>query len=298
MLCAWLKASRLASQFYLALSLLLGQARAFHQTGNLDWTIFVLVQLFGLFDQLYIVYANDYADIDTDRDNRTFTIFSGGSRVLVERSLQPEHLKRASVVMAAFCFGCAMVLTIGYGRVLAVPVVMLSLALLWIYSYPPLRLNYRGGGEVLQMLGLGGVLPVFGFYAQVGDLSDFPWSLLWVLAPTQLACALATALPDEPSDRASGKHTVAVLVGPQWTKLLIVGLNFFSIAAFMLWRGERLLAWNGYLFVAILIMANLAQLLLHDDQPGTFALSLRVFLAVLVTLSLMSLIIGVFLLEP
>ncbi|MGH8008837.1 MAG: prenyltransferase, partial [Candidatus Binatia bacterium] len=232
MFLAWLQASRLASQSYLALSLLLGQALSFHQTGRLDWRIFALVHLFGLFDQLYIVYANDYADIETDRRNRTSTVFSGGSRVLVEDSLRPEQLKTASLAMAGLSVLCGVLLTITDGRWLAVPIIGVSLALLWMYSYPPVRLNYRGGGELLQMCGLGVVLPVFGFYAQSGSLSGFPWPLLWAILPTQLACALATALPDEPSDRVSRKHTAAVLLGPRVTKLVIVILNFVSILAF------------------------------------------------------------------
>lgn len=288
MLLAWLKASRLASQSYLALSLLLGQAIAFHQTGQLDWTIFVLVHLFGLFDQLYIVYANDYADMETDRNNRTFTLFSGGSRVLVEGSLQPRQLKAASLVMVGLSVLCGVVLTLVYGRRLALPMIGMSLVLLWMYSYPPLRLNYRGGGELLQMFGLGVVLPVFGFYAQSGTLNSFPWSLLWVLLPTQLACALVTSLPDEPSDRLSGKNTVAVLLGPTLTKLVIVTLNSVSIAALSRvdWfrSGDR----RFHLLLLALTAANLTQLLLRSDAPGTVWLTLRVFLAVLVTTGLMT----------
>lgn len=288
MLLAWLKASRLASQSYLALSLLLGQAIAFSQTGRLDWEIFILVQLFGVFDQLYIVYANDYADIETDRCNRTFTMFSGGSRVLVEKRLRPEQLRRASYLMAGLCIGCAVVLAIVYARGLALPLVAVSLLLLWMYSYPPLRLNYRGGGELLQMIGLGVVLPVFGFSAQSGTLIGFPWSLLWVILPTQLACALATSLPDEPSDRLSGKHTVAVFLGPTLTKLLIVTLNFVSVAALSKMEWFRPGDHRFHLLLLALTVANLAQLLLRSDEPGTVWLTLRVFLAVLITISLMT----------
>lgn len=285
MLLAWLTASRLPSQSYLALPLLLGQALAFHQTGRLDWTIFVVVQLFGLFDQLYIVYANDYADIETDRQNHTFTMFSGGSRTLVEGRLQSEQLKRASQVMAGLCIGCAIVLTVVYERGLALPLVTGSLALLWMYSYPPLQLNYRGGGEGLQMLGVGVVLPVFGFYAQAGTLSGFPWPLLWIILPTQLACALATALPDEPSDRMSGKQTVAVLLGPTATKLLILALNCGSMIALL--QGSWLRDDDRTLCLIVPVIATLAQLPFLASAPGTLKLSVFVFLAVLVTLSLM-----------
>ena len=38
-----------------------------------------------------------------------------------------------------------------------------GLLLLWAYSFAPLRLNYRGGGELLEAAGLGGVMPLIGY---------------------------------------------------------------------------------------------------------------------------------------
>jgi 1,4-dihydroxy-2-naphthoate octaprenyltransferase len=38
------------------------------------------VHLFGLFDQLFVVYANDVADYPSDLHNTTHGRYSGGSR--------------------------------------------------------------------------------------------------------------------------------------------------------------------------------------------------------------------------
>ncbi len=46
-----------------------------------------------------------------------------------------------------------------------------------------------------------------------GDPARFPFALLAFLLPSHLGCAIATALPDEPSDRESGKRTLPVRVG-------------------------------------------------------------------------------------
>ena len=77
-LLAWIQASRLPSQSYIFLPILLGQAAWVYQGGTIDWRAFLLIQLFGLFDQLYIVYANDYADyrddcIEPEQSTRTST---------------------------------------------------------------------------------------------------------------------------------------------------------------------------------------------------------------------------------
>ena len=40
------------------------------------------------------------------------------------------------------------------------------------YTLPPLRLNYRGGGELLEMLGVGLALPLYNVYLQAGAMAD------------------------------------------------------------------------------------------------------------------------------
>ena len=42
--------------------------------GQIDWAIFAAVHLFGMFNALYIVYANDFADRETDEKNKTFNM--------------------------------------------------------------------------------------------------------------------------------------------------------------------------------------------------------------------------------
>jgi len=253
---AWIRASRLPSQSYIFLPLLLGQALLVREGGTLSWATFALVHLFGLFDQLYIVYANDVADRHSDPLNTTATIFSGGSRVLVEGQLQSEQLVQAAGVMAALCLVTGAALWGFFGRWLCLPLSGLALVLLWLYSFGPVRLSYRGGGELLQMVGVGGVLPLFGYHAQAGGWTGFPWELLWVLLPTHLASALATAL---------NLGALAALV---------------RVGGYRPW-GRRLLA-----LLALPLFANLAQLPLCRNRPGSLGLTLQVGLAVLVTLSL------------
>ncbi len=284
---SWLKASRLQSQSYIFLPVLFGQAWFVSQGNKLNWPIFIIMTLFGLFDQLFIVYANDYADFETDCMNTTFNIFSGGSRVLADKDLIPDQLKKSSIMMAALCLLCGVVLTIFFQRIIAVPIVIVAIGLLWMYSYAPFKLSYRGGGEFLQMLGVGLVLTVFGYYAQSGEITGFPWQLLFVILPTQLACAMTTALPDEPSDKLSGKHTMTVLLGAKLTKVLIIGLNITSIAMF------PFVSWltpsdnRTYMILFIPALASIFQLLLINSITGSLKLTIFVFLSVLTTLSIM-----------
>ena len=99
----WLQASRLPSQSYIFLPLLLGQSYYFFQNLSLDLTLFFLIQGFGIANQLYIVFANDYADRETDSLNTTYTMFSGGSRVIVENKIPPLSILKAAYLMAGIC---------------------------------------------------------------------------------------------------------------------------------------------------------------------------------------------------
>lgn len=289
----WLQASRLPSQSYIALPLLLGQLLAFALTGTWSWPLFFLVQAFGVFDQLYIVYANDYADRETDEDNETATLFSGGSRVLVTGVIAPEALKRAALLMALFAMGTTVAMALFFGRLAAIPLGALGLLLLWAYSYPPFRLSYRGGGEFLQMLGVGAVLPLLAFYAQAGAFEPFPWVLLLTLLPFSLGTAISTALPDLPSDSRAKKRTMAVTCGLLPAHLMVFFLYTFGFLAFFFTPSFELFSLDGsetpltadlLLYLSVIALCLLLPLL-RRSTPGTGFIVAFVFTSILVNLA-------------
>lgn len=228
---AWVQAARLPSQMYIFWPLLLGQSLA--MGGGFSWEVVLACHFYGLVSQLYIVFANDVADMATDRRNFTFTLFSGGSRVLVDGLLTRRQLGSAAVLCAALSALTGVFLGVRHGAWLPLPLILFGLALLWAYSYPPFRLSYRGGGEYLQMVGVGLVLPMIGFSAHAGTLAGLPWAVMPLMLALSLSCALATALPDEPSDRADGKRTHAVRFGIAATQRSILRLNALALAWFL-----------------------------------------------------------------
>lgn len=284
---AWIQASRLPSQAYLFLPLLLGQVLAWRVTGEWSWTLFVLVQLFGVFDQLYIVYANDLADETTDRDNATATLFSGGSRVLVEGRLTRAALGRGAWATAALATACGIAVTVLIGHPLPALLAMLGIGLLWAYSFPPLRLSYRGGGEWLQTLGLAAILPLFAYTAQAGHPAGFPWIILATLIPLNLATAVATALPDTPSDQRAGKRTLVVThgIGPARRFILVLSAGALTLHGTLvhaaLVPGVPLWWVLGVPVSSILIAAVIHR----RADPGTRMLDAFLFLVILANLA-------------
>lgn len=228
-LTAWLKASRLPAQFFIFPSLLLGQSLAYYYTGSWHWLNFTFIHVYGLCMHLFIVYANDYADYDTDRMNTSFTPFTGGSRVLVEGRLRKHHLLTASFIMATLVLILSMVFSVRLNTFAPLLLAAFGLLLMQAYSFNPIKLSYRGFGEVLQMLGVGIILPLIGFIAQAGSLSQFPVLIVLILLPAQYAMALSTSLPDEPSDRLSNKRTTVVILGIVPSRIILVLLYMLTL---------------------------------------------------------------------
>jgi 1,4-dihydroxy-2-naphthoate octaprenyltransferase len=105
------------------------------------------------------------------------------------------------------------------------------------YTLPPVRLNYRGGGELLEMLGVGVALPLYNVYLQAGAIAPEVWPWLAGFSALALASGIASGLSDEQSDRAGGKRTFASTFGNaaarRWSEAcVLIGSGVWAIAAF------------------------------------------------------------------
>jgi 1,4-dihydroxy-2-naphthoate polyprenyltransferase len=202
-----IRASRPLAHANIAPPLLLGQALAFRVDGSFSLAALVYVQLFGLVDHLFIVFANDYAD--RHADTRARTLVSGGSGVLVDGRVRPSTTRHAAIVAGV----TLVTLGLAHGSAMA-GFALAAIALMLAYSYPPLRLSYRGGGEWLQGLGVGLVLPWVGYHVQSGALLA---PLPVFAGPVLLAAAsnVVTAMPDLEGDARAHKRTVPVKLGAE-----------------------------------------------------------------------------------
>ncbi len=230
-LLAWIQAARPLAHPNIAVPLLVGEVLAASITGVWDPRLVALTHVAGVLDQLYIVFANDVADEIGDRDNDNATAFSGGSRVLVENKLSSRHLGVASRVAAALLLLLAAWTSIAWDRPLLFAGWVFGVGLLWAYSYPPLRLSYRGAGEFAQGLGLGVVLPLIGYYTVAGSFESFPWPALAPLFVLGFASNINTALPDHAADARCDKATWPVRYGVDRARKHV--LQLLALAVFM-----------------------------------------------------------------
>ncbi len=284
----WLRASRLTAHMFIFPSILFGQILWFWQTGEFSLLVFVLVHIYGLFMHLFIVYANDYADFDTDRLNKTYTIFSGGSRVLLEGVLSRKKLLIASLIMSFLCILIGLIFWIITSSPLILGLIMIGLFLLYAYSFKPFEISYRGFGEILQMLGVGLVLPLIGFVSQSGSLDSLPWMLIVIVLPSQLAMAISTSLPDQPSDSISLKRTSAVLLGQKKAQGVMILMYITCLLLFIITQSSLYSNLWGIVIISVLVLLICFQIFLSlfkNAKPGTRDLFFLVLLSILTNTS-------------
>jgi len=225
---AWWQAARFPSQGLLLVPLLLGHlfgvSQGFH---FLSWP--VLFSFSGVLClQLYIVFANDFADLESDRMNPNPSAFAGGSRVLLEGRIRPRTLLTVAIAMASLAL---LLLFLGGGMVGQPWIVLygaMGVIFLWAYSFQPLRFSFRGGGEFLQVFGLGIALPLLGFQSMGGAWSWTLFGWLLVLLPSHFACALGTSLPDYQGDCLVGKKTYCTQLGIERTGRVMMLTHLLS----------------------------------------------------------------------
>ncbi|MGE5175296.1 MAG: prenyltransferase [Hyphomicrobiales bacterium] len=138
--------------------------------------------------------------------------FSGGKRVLVDGLL--TRAETASIAATAYAIGIAAGLAIVLAReprVLAFG--FLGVALAWFYHASPLRLSYRGLGELAVAVVYGPVIACGTYLVQRGRVGS---DVLLASAPLGLLIAAflwINEFPDCRADGEAGKRTLVVRLG-------------------------------------------------------------------------------------
>ena len=267
-----LRTTRLPFLSATAVPVLLGIAVAASHGAFIWWTA-LLTLIGGSFAHLAINVTNDVFDTLSGADdaNTTPTMFSGGSRVAVYDLVTIRGL----VGIAVGLFGAAA--AIG----LLLVAVTQSLTLLWIgiagiavgvaYTAPPLKLVYRGLGEVAVALGFGPIMLLGAYVVQTGSLAWEPFLLSLVPGILIALVLYVNEIPDRRSDGETGKRTLPVRLAPDTvrTGYLLAALAAFGVVVAGVLGG--LFPWPTLIALAAIPIALRvhAGLKVHYDSPYT-----------------------------
>ena len=207
----FLRTTRLPFISATAVPVLLGIAVA-ASDGAFTWWTALLTLIGAFFAHLGINVSNDVFDTLSGADDANVnpTQFSGGSRVAVYGLLTIRQL----VALSAALFGVAAIIGLLLVWITGSPI------LLWIgiagivvglaYTMPPLKLVYRGLGEIAVFLGFGPIMLLGAYVVQTGRLA---WEPLVASIPVGILVALilyVNEIPDRAGDASAGKRTLPV----------------------------------------------------------------------------------------
>ncbi len=243
----WLMASRPATLPAAVAPVLAGTAAASWATAAFDFQpgAFVAAMIGAVLIQIATNFANDYADFSRGADS--------------EQRLGPTRVTQAGLVSASqirFAIAVTFAAAAGVGIYLIVvagwPVLVAGGAAImagYFYTGGPWPYGYHGLGDVFVFVFFGLVAVIGSYFVQVERIT---WEAV--------AAALAVGLPvtailvinnlrDVETDRASGKRTLAVIVGPHFARIeygLLLATAFalmpiFAAAGLMPWTA--MLAW-------------------------------------------------------
>jgi len=197
---------------------LLGQSLGRASAPALDWRGLAVGLAFTMGLLGCIVLLNDWGDRRVDAIKRRMFPDGCSPKTIPDGVLSARH------VLLGGLLGCAVALAVAAlgqrwpGRPLLLLCAIGALSVFFAYTFAPLRLNYRGGGELLEALGVGAVLPWLQAYLQGGLPWHASYTLLAGFILLSLASALASGLSDEQSDRAGGKRTITTMLGNRATR--------------------------------------------------------------------------------
>ncbi|MBW9204559.1 1,4-dihydroxy-2-naphthoate polyprenyltransferase [Mumia sp. zg.B17] len=187
--------------------------------GEAVWWKAAVCLLLSLALQVGVNYANDYSDgVKGTDDDRV-----GPLRLVGSGAADAAAVKRAALVCFAVggLLGLLLAATSGWWLVL---VGVAAIAAAWFYTGGSRPYGYHALGEVSVFVFFGLVAVMGTTYVQVGA---FTWpSLAAGIGVGALACAILVAnnLRDIPTDTATGKRTLAVVLGDRGTRIFYVVL--------------------------------------------------------------------------
>ncbi|MEW6026013.1 MAG: prenyltransferase [Planctomycetota bacterium] len=247
----------------------LGNALGFYHTERFNLRLFS----FGLVGMFFVL-------IGVEAFNEYFDWVGGTDRVF---QVNPRPVTRIRFIVGLFAFGLAGLVAIYLAWAVGLVIIIIAslgfLAALF-YLAPPLKLAYRGLGELTIALAYGPLMMSGSYYLQTGRLAVEAILVSVVPALLLFMIALLNEVPDYLQDGLVGKRNICVRLGREKTVKLygIISRVFYLLfAAGLATRRLPPLAASGLIaFPLSLLSYTTARQ--HYDQPKQFISAIRYLL--------------------
>jgi 1,4-dihydroxy-2-naphthoate octaprenyltransferase len=221
---AWLLAARPKTLPASLGPVLLGSSLAATEQIKAMLPLLIITALCALLMQVGTNLVNDYFDSERGLDGEKRL---GPSRAAQMGWLTRSELKKGIVLVfaTAFCLGLTLM---NHGGLPIIIIGLLSLAMAFLYTGGPYPLSYFALGEVLALIFFGPV-PVWGTYFIITKSFDWmPVLIGFIPGFVALSLMAINNLRDHENDKENKKTTLAVLLGPEKARYLVIFGIFMS----------------------------------------------------------------------
>ena len=220
---------------------------------------------------LSVSFSNNYFDRHSDR-NSDKTVFSGGSKILLENPELQFYALFISVFLLCFSIIANLIFTVVYAYPIWFFIFVLFGGLLgWFYTAPPLKFAYRGLGELSTMLAVGFFMPGMGYFVASGTLDSLFKLIILPLSCYGLFFIITVELPDLESDALANKKNFLVKWGRTTGKFISVLATGFGTLMltmlFVLGIANEVIDWKPFAVFSIFpLVASITALICRTKK--------------------------------
>ncbi|SDP71557.1 1,4-dihydroxy-2-naphthoate prenyltransferase [Pedococcus dokdonensis] len=213
-----------------------------------DLALGLLALLVSIGLQVGVNYANDYSDGIRGTDGERV----GPVRLVGQHLADPDNVKLMAFAFFGFAGLVGLALVALSEAWVMIPVGALAVLAAWKYTGGDNPYGYRGLGELYVFLFFGLVATLGTLYTQAKELTSVGVAGAVGVGAIASAILVANNLRDIPTDRESGKLTLAVRLGDTGTRWLYALLVLVAVAMLVVIATQHPLAWIALLSLGIL----------------------------------------------
>ncbi|MER1997045.1 MAG: 1,4-dihydroxy-2-naphthoate polyprenyltransferase [Arthrobacter sp.] len=229
----WLEGARPRTLPMAVAPVIIGSAAAF-DLGSFRWLNAVLAAVVAILLQVGVNYANDYSDgVRGTDDNRVGPLRLTGSGAAPAKAVKYAAFLAFGLAMAA---GLALVILSQAWFLLLVGVGCIAAA--WGYTGGRNPYGYLGLGDVFVFVFFGLVATLGTTYTQAGQVNAAAWIGSVSTGLIATALLMANNVRDIPTDRESGKRTLAVRLGDDAARISYVMMLALALLLPLLLVGD------------------------------------------------------------